>query len=344
MKKTVFILIIVFIIANIVFIFNFKKSFKDDNIYLNNNSNQLKDFLKTIDDVLEYSLKNNINEEVKNLFDKYPDFKNILLKANIRVPIIENMIPQGIEVVDNYYLITAYDCTNKNNSICYILTKYGKLVTIIDLKNKSHVGSIEYDALNNLIFIPDLDGILNVYDKKLFMNNKVTPLYQYSNLSENLINYQNKKENEIAYLTINEGYLYLGSFSLTSNGLVKKYSFNIDEEEITFALVQEFSVPSKTQGIAFTKKENEKYMILSRSYGRNNHSLLEIYQYDKETDNYNKHLKSLVLPPMLEQISIVNDELLAIFESNALKYTQCVDKINDIIVFDLNKILFSEND
>ena len=338
MKRVIFILIIIFIITSIMFIFNFKKDTKD-NYY--DNSNQIIDFLKTVDDVFEYSLKNSINEEEKALFNKYPDFKNNIFKANIEIPIIENMTPQGITVIDNYYLITAYDNTNKNTSVCYVLTKYGKFVTMIDLQNKSHGGSIAYDALHNLIWIPDNNGILNVYDVKSFMNNETTPLYQYSNLSDNLLNYQNNKENEIAYLTIDDEYLYLGSFSLTSNGLVKKYSFNIIDGEITFTLVQEFSVPSKTQGIAFIKKDDEKYMLLSRSYGRNNPSLLEIYQYDKENDNYNKYLKSLVLPPMLEQISIANNKLLAIFESNALKYSECKDKINDIIVFDLNKILFN---
>lgn len=207
----------------------------------------------------------------------------------------------------------------------------------------SHVGSISYDKINNLIWIPDTNGVLRAYNVNNFLNDDyVIPLYTFNNVSDGLINYQNKKENEIAFLTIYDNYIYLGSFGYNTKGLVKKYYIN-NTKKIKLELVNEFKIPSKVQGLTLFEKDNDLYMLLSRSYGRNRDSYIEVYKYSDDVKDYNKSIKTITLPPMIEQITLENNKLYAIFESNALKYIECENKIDDIIIFDINKILFSED-
>ena len=291
------------------------------------------DLLNTIDDVLEYALKPAINEEERNLFSKYPDFKDYLIQANISIPIKDNMIPQGITIYNNLYLITAYDSLGNVNSVCYVVTKYGKLLKTIDLKTKAHVGSIVYDEFNKLIWLPDINGSLNAYKVDDFLlNDEVSPIYVFDDIGEDLFNYLNNKENDIAYLDVNNNNLYIGSFSINKEGLVKEYKINDNNLEY----ISKFKVPEKVQSIAFINDDKINYMLLGRSYGRNNDSYLEIY---KKEDNKIIKVKTLTLPPMLEQISIDDNKLYAIFESNAVKYQESKSKVKDICIFDLNKIL-----
>ena len=325
MKKIAFILLINLFLLTII-----SRDMNKNNVdYFSN----WKYLLNTIDEVLEYTKKDSLNEEEKNLFSKYPDFKKYLIRANIPIPIKDNMIPQGITVYKNLLLITAYDSLVEKVSVCYVLTKYGKLVKTIDLKTKAHVGSIVYDNLNKLIWLPDINGSLKAYRIDDFLlNDKILPIYTFEEVGNNLPNYVNKEENEIAFLDVNDNNIYLGSFNLNSKGLVKQYQFSNNN------LIHDnnFSIPSKVQSISIVKKDNINYMLLSRSYGRNNDSYLEIYTMN---NNKNIKIKTLVMPPMLEQITIDNDKLYAIFESNALKYIESKYTVKDICVFDLNKIL-----
>ena len=243
------------------------------------------------------------------------------------------MIPQGITIYNNLYLITAYDSLGNVNSVCYVVTKYGKLLKTIDLKTKAHVGSIVYDEFNKLIWLPDINGSLNAYKVDDFLlNDEVSPIYVFNDIGEDLFNYLNNKENDIAYLDVNNNNLYVGSFSINKEGLVKEYKINDNNLEY----ISKFKVPEKVQSIAFINDDKINYMLLSRSYGRNNDSYLEIY---KKEDNKIIKVKTLTLPPMLEQISIDDNKLYAIFESNAVKYQESKSKVKDICIFDLNKIL-----
>lgn len=289
-----------------------------------------------------------ISKEIDSVLNKYPDFKNVIKRANIKVPIFDNMIPQGMTIMNSYILITAYDEINQENSKCYVLNQFGEVKNIVDLNMKSHVGGIAYDKKNNLIWIPDNDGVLNAYYSHDFITKKqVEVKYQFKDIASGLVDYQNEKKNLISYLCIYDKELYIGSFSAIKKGVVKKYNIVNKGENLQLEYVDSFFVPTLVQGITFYKKDNSKYLILSRSYGRNRDSYIEIYQYKEDIKDYTIIKKiSLVLPPMLEQISSYNDKLYIIFESNAKKYQNSFHKVENICVLSFNKTkkLISEKD
>lgn len=285
------------------------------------------------------SLTNNVG----NLMNIYPEFSQIVKECKINIPIFKEMIPQGITIMHDYILITAYDSKEEYNSKCYVLNKDGEIKNIVTLDTLSHVGSIEYDEVNDIILIPGSNGSLNVYDSEYFLSSKeVTTKLKFENLSSGLTNYQDSSKNQIAYLSVNDGYLYIGSFSVLNKGFVKQFQIlKNDNGEISLNFIKDFKVPTKVQGITFYKKGNEKYMILSRSYGRHSSSSLLMYRYDEKVLDYtlNSVIKnSIKLPPMLEQVSMKNS-LYTIFESNASKYDNCSEKIGSICLLDIDKVL-----
>lgn len=283
------------------------------------------------------------NEKVIKLFEKYPDFAENIKRSNIDMPLPGEMIPQGITVYKEYFIITSYSQDNKNSKI-YVLNKKGHIVNEITLDTNSHVGAISYDEKNNLLWIPENDGLLNAYDAENILKEKeIEYKYQFDNISTGLTYYLNKLKKEIAYLCVKDNYIYIGSFDDKETGLIKQYEIVLNElNEIELVFIKEFKIPPKVQGLEFVKVEDESYMILSISYGRKNSSFIYIYKYDDETLDYgNSSIKKVVLkfPPLLEQVVLSKDNLYSIFESNANEYSNCEEKVGTICIFDLNKII-----
>lgn len=281
-----------------------------------------------------------INLNVKEVSNKYEEFNKIIKEANISIPLEDGFIPQGITLLDNYMLITGY-YENGNNSICYVLDRRGNIYNIVDLNIKSHVGSIAYDSINNLVWVPDTEGKLNAYDvQDILTNNYVDYKYQFTNISDSLIDYLDNTKNSISYLTIYDNYIYIGNFSLKDKGLVKKYKIN-NSNGIKLEYISSFYVPSKTQGITFVEYNNKKYLITSNSYGRNKLSRLNIYEYSNKINDYSiiTNNKYIDLPPMSEQIQVVDDDLYVIFESGAVKYYNGLDRVSFICLINIKEYM-----
>lgn len=282
----------------------------------------------------------NISEEVKNVVVNYPGFLASINQADMNIPIIENMVPQGIALMGDYILITAYDSEEEKNSVVYVLDALGNIINTVNLENKSHVGGIAYDKINNLIWIPDNNGVLNAYLATDFLNKKkVKYKYRFNNVSEELIDFLDKSKKLIAFLTVDDEYIYFGNFAKEEKSLVKKYKvINIDGS-ITLNYVSSFMVPAKTQSIAFFNKGEKKYMIMSSSYQRRKSSYIKVYEYSDNVSNYEEVMNYIELPPMLEQLAISGNSIYTIFESKARKYNNCPEKMGYICILDIYKIL-----
>lgn len=282
------------------------------------------------------------DENVKEIINRYPEFKNVINEGNVVLPIADDMVPQGITLMGDYILITSYDNLGKRNSIVHVLDKKGNLVNKVTLDNKSHVGGISYDKENNLIWLPDDDGVLLAYESEEFINKKnVKYKYKFNNVSDELKDFLNKDRKLIAFLTIDDGYIYIGNFSKDNKSIVKKYEIINNGEEILLKYMNKFKVPAKTQSITFKNIGNKKYMLTSNSYTRRKSSYIKVFEYKEEISDYEKEIKSIELPPMLEQIVVDDNNLYIIFESNAKKYSNCLEKIGYICVLDLYKIIKS---
>lgn len=299
----------------------------------------MREFIK--DDMMVSNNGSYIDTSVSNIMSKYPDMNDMLVQANIKIPKYKDMIPQGLSIMNDVYLITAYDENKNNNSVCYVINKSGDVINIVDLNTKSHVGGIIYDDKNNLIWIPDNNGILNAYRSEEFLTKtKVTSKYAFDNISDGLVDFQNKNKNLIAFLTIKDNHLYIGNFSINESILVKEFDIISNDEKISLKYIRNFNVPAKTQGMLFYKKDNKDYLIISNSYRRRSKSHIYVFEYDENNNNYLvDNAKEITLPPLLEQITINNNRIYALFEAGAKRYENGIDRIEFICSLDLKKIL-----
>lgn len=270
---------------------------------------------------------------------EFSSYSEYLVDSMITIPCFDNMVPQGLTKVGDYYLISSYDFARIDNSCVYVLNQNNEMVNICDIGNKAHVGGIAYDSVNSLLWVTGEFGNINAYDINEILNNKAaTPIYCDVDVGSGLKNYQNIFVNSVSYLTIFENKLYVGNFSLNGLGKVKEYSFNLDDENMPLKLEHSFNVPDKVQGVSFYTYGDEKFIIFSRSYGNNVPSLLQIFKYDENIKDYSDgNLESVVvrMPSMIEQIYYEDTSLYAVYESAAKPYEshnienkETIDKLN----------------
>lgn len=279
--------------------------------------------------------KGSLSENVLRAFNLYPDAMDVIKTGNLKLPVPEHMVPQGITKVGSYTLITAYDEQKKVYSECYIIDDDGNEVNSITLDIKSHVGSIAYDSVNNLVWIPDSKGSLNAYDFNDILKEKEVHAKYRVDIG---INLKNKFSDGIDYLCVDGNLLYAGNFSQNGKGIVRKYSIEWTQGNISLKFINDFLVPSQVQGISFYHRDNQDYMIISQSFGRNNDSNLIVFKYEENVRDYNEG-KSIKLPPLLEQNAVYGKDLYIIFESGAKKYRDGKSKIDCVCVLDIEKIL-----
>ncbi len=304
-------------------------------------------FNKENNNEIEYINKFNnvIDDNIINLSNDYPLFVNNLTNANIKMPIIDNMIPQGLAITNDNYIVTYYDELQETSSLVDLLDFEGKIINEKKLNNKSHVGGIAYDSKRKLVWIPGENGILNVYSYNDFYNDeKLIPQYVFTNLSDDLINYKNKNEREISFLTINEDKLYIGSFSLKNSGKIKEYQIDDNNSNIKLTFIKEYSSLNYIQGMTFYNLNDKQYLILGLSYGRNNNSQIYIYEFDENKNSISEmnNIKEIILPPLLEQVTVKDNYLYLIFESGSKKYQNNLIIISEICVMNINRLIFDD--
>lgn len=267
----------------------------------------------------------------------YSAFYDCLVNDEMEIPIENSMVPQGITLLDDYVLTTSYDYTNEQNSIVYVLNRQGELLHTCHLYNHAHVGGIAYDKEHDLVWICGTNGCIDAYATSSILNKKIaTPTYSQLDVGNGLPNYKNPFANSVSYLTLYNNELFVGNFSLTGPGNVKRYGISIDPETkvLTLSFHGSFQVPTKVQGLTFYEKGEDTYILLSRSYGKYFPSVLQIFNYDENISSYNEELPSISyeLPSMLEQVTAEGNALYTIFESAAKPYENALDPVKNICV------------
>ncbi len=266
----------------------------------------------------------------KNVYEEYIK----LIVNNIKLPLEDNEVPQGICRVNNTILVSCY-MDNHEQSRVLMLDLDGSRTKTIILNNKAHVGGISYDQKHNLIFICDTKGKISSYPYHEFINENYIHQKKYDVSSNSLGGDLLIEDGNLvcSYLTCYEQKLYVGSFNKIKNGLIKVYDILHKEEGITLKYLYEFKVPRKIQGITFSKINDTPHMILSSSYGRKNNSKVLIFPISK-TNTYLNPTYSFCCPPMLEQISVDNNnDILFLFESSSSKYRKTAKTVTDKITF-----------
>lgn len=243
--------------------------------------------------------------------------------------IAKDMDPQGMAIMEDYVVVSAYSKSKKHHSVLWLLDKKNQsFVKTIVLPDKSHVGGITYDhqAKNLWLTVLDKDkdaAIASIaYDKLLAYDFEVekSPI-SYDNL-EGL-----KGIKLASYMTYYQNTLYIGYFDKDKNGVLGAYPLTAEGYLDETVEIENHVLPSKTyptfeqiQGIAI----NDEMIILSQSFGSKNSKLLFFKNQgvDKWTDfDQGDSYADMIAPPYMEQI-VLDDGLYMIFESASAKYRQ----------------------
>lgn len=256
----------------------------------------------------------------------------------------DNYVPQGLTLFNEYVLVSSYDYNKNNNSIICVYDENGNLINECMLEHRSHVGGIAYDKKNDLLWVSTYDGYINAYDiYDVLEKDKIFARFKEINVGNNLPNYMYPWKNSVSYLGMHNDELLVGNFSLSNKGKIKRYYVEKNDNKVTLKYLGYFKIPNMVQGVTFYNKDNQEYILFSRSFGRKRPSLLEIFRYDEEIDDYDDSLlasSSLKLSPMTEQIVIENDRLYILYESNAVPYTTKQDlEFDSISVIDANSVV-----
>lgn len=255
-----------------------------------------------------------------------------------------NYVPQGIALVGDYVLTSNFDYYKDKNSMICVIDKDGKLVHKCMLDHDAHVGGIAYDEVNGLVFVTGYSGYILAYDiEDILHKDKVTAKYSNINVGDGLSNYVYPWVNSASFISVHDNDLLVGNFSLRNTGKVKRYKYSIVEDEINLEYVNSFKIPDMVQGITFYKKDDKEYIIFSRSYGRDCPSVMQIFRYSEDIKNYRDEKlvsSSLRLEPMLEQITSRDNNIYALYESNARPYTVNQDtEFDSIPVIDADSLV-----
>jgi hypothetical protein len=239
-----------------------------------------------------------------------------------------------------------YDFTRKSNSVLLIY-KDGEVVKKIVLDNKYHCGGISYDEVSNSIFITGKGeknhSYVQKYDATYLLSEFKGDELKCKDIFE--VDYDNSlyssaaKHSSPSYLTCFDNYLYVGNycscndlnkcfikkFRILKNGSLSK-SFDIIKNPF-----------SNTQSICVFEYNGELLYLFSRSFGRKRNSLIHVCRLVNSEFNV---LSTMVLPSMLEQVSLSGDKLVLIFESGSKLFRKtALTVIDEIYLISIDNVL-----
>lgn len=289
----------------------------------------------------DFFLSSFYNVEVSNIVS---DCKTLVKEWPI--PLIDDMVPQGVTFVDEFILTTSYAYNGENNSCVYVLDNKGHLINVCDIGNKAHVGAIAFDEINSLIWITGENGTINVYLKnEILFSEYASPICSDLDVGEGLTNFQNPFCNTVSFLTVYDTKLFVGNFSVSGNGYIKKYDIDINfiTGKLTLTYNGYIKIPDKVQGVTFYEDDGETYILFSKSYGKGINSLLQVFAYDDTIVDYRDeslNSVSLKMPAMMEQITVKDGKIYSIYESAALPYiTDKYEVVDDICSVEIKPLV-----
>jgi len=274
------------------------------------------------------------------------------------------MTPQGITVTEKYLLISAYSHDHQDHSVIYLLDRQTHhFIKTVVLPGRPHLGGIAYDPKHQRVWVTTggpLAGLASIDLKEL-------ESYQLKNGS--VISYHQqillKELSHASALTYNSGVLVVGYFTLGEYGRMATYRLNsqgdlmiaADEKISSFdqgkreypgmipVLSSQFArslgswkTLDMIQGIAFYKD----YLIMSQSWGPDRSGKIYFFDLNKVDDFFSIKDAAFAIdtPPYIEQISVANDQIFAVFEGGAWPYrTRNPVLVDHVIQLDITDLL-----
>ncbi len=261
--------------------------------------------------------------------------------TNVKGFISNNMIPQATVVAGSYMLMTAYDRTDEDYSVIYVMDfKTKKYLMTLALPDKFHVGGMAYDGTN--IWVTNGKKVscfkYATLKKLVKAGQDGATIDAYTSICQ--LNYQ------ASYITFHKNRLWVGEFNEKMGK--KMYSYQIvDKGGVpTLKKKNRIALPSRTQGVAFLK-DGTMVLSVANHWGPNATpyyiSQMMVYKPSwnkaKATGaiKKNKCLKKITMPPMMEGIVTKGKHVYVVFESGAFK--ECKQPMDRICALKVKKLV-----
>ena len=262
-------------------------------------------------------------------------------KTNVLGETCETMIPQGICRLDNYTLVTAYDYKKDYNSVIYVINTSGIVQATLVYNKKCHMGGIAFDG--KYVWIAEVgegkykNGVGAISKSVILEAIKISKEKGAKSIKLKNIKWTQATELEsTSYCTYFDNKLWIGEFNKSKSSDIYGYITNCSGSKPTLNPCRYILTRMRTQGICFYKDSSGVYLGVSRSYGRTSNSEIRCYKLEdyyapefRENGVPELWLESayreIILPPMLEQITVYGVFMYAIFESGAKPYVDGSD-------------------
>ena len=194
----------------------------------------------------------------------------------------------------------------------------GRYLVTLGMDSRSHLGGIAYDGENVWVCNSEKNTIERIsYDFiQLMAKENANEVVDATELVDTY-----PVQNKPSCIAWYGGRLWIATHTLYINSRMTAYYFDRQKDELQ--ALSRYKIPSKVQGIAF---DEEGFVYLSTSYGRNMSSYIKIYSSIIDLASHpNSSAYTIELPPGSEEIDISEGILYVIFESAGEKYLEGTD-------------------
>lgn len=275
-----------------------------------------------------YTTGSKISDSSKELKDcEYGFVENIAIPgmpATRAQDYMENMVadedqcPQGICLTEDFYLVTAYSTSDTESlgSLYVFDRKTGEYLVTLGMKKNSHLGGLTFDGRYLWICHSDtrsLERIQYSYIREIALS-KPKMFVDATGMFE-----EYRVANMPSCITYYDGLLWVATHNAYFKSVMISYKY------LDGKLVEQkrYQIPEKVQGVAF---DNNGYVYLSTSFGRDKSSYLKVYKdVDALNDNPRKPKAKVEMPPCSEEILYYGSEIYILFESASSKYFEGTD-------------------
>lgn len=242
------------------------------------------------------------------------------------------MDPQGLAVTKKDVIISAYSRDKAYHSVLYLLNKKtGAFVKQIVMPCQDHVGGVAYDPKTKRLWVTTMTksgtASLSAYDQNTLKyadfsrTKKATPF-------DHVVKLPNMARS--SFLTYHNNALFVGFFANNHQGIFRSYPLNTKgipqtnknadvELRGDDLKVGSYSTNKRLQGVTFYQGK----LLFSQSFGKQPSNLL-VFDNDGQKTwldfDGDDTLKTVQLPPYLEQIVADGSDLYVLFESASAHY------------------------
>lgn len=234
------------------------------------------------------------------------------------------MVPQGICLAGEYMLITAYDKERRCNSVIYVMSGETageqRLLTVLELPEKNHVGGIAFDG-TYLWIARSTSGYVSAISYKT--------LQAFASAGRQSCHIEAYEQNRYvgvtaSFVTYYEERLWVGTYRAFPNGTGSLAAYVIEGTGEQLRLHQEttLEIPSYVQCARFLKHEKELFLVLAASGGRYMDSAIYLYRAAGQGEEMSIAFSGRYrFPPMAETLSGDGQTTYFLFESAATCYS-----------------------